>query len=210
MEDAIARLSEDAIQERERWNGSCFGNFLRMQRGMKFSGGVMHRLLFRELHQDGPTDEMRFMLGNQSVRFSRVEFCLITRLKFGDTYDEVENGMHQRYFGGRDVVTFSELEAQIQQGQREQSFDALKLCLLLMVNCVIHGLDERHSVPTWLVRLVEDLDAFNVFPWGSYVYKTSIFGFKKALHKKKNIFNIFGFAYALLVFAYEVIPTLTT
>ncbi|KAK3184928.1 hypothetical protein Dsin_032214 [Dipteronia sinensis] len=165
---------------------------------MKFFGGVMHLLLLRELHHDGPTDEMRFMLANQCVRFSRVEFCLITGLKFGaipdtDVYDE--------YFGGRDVVTFSELEARSQQGQWEQPFDAVKLCLLLMVNCVIHRLDERHYIPIWQVRLVEDLDAFNAFPWGLYVYKTSIFAFKKALHKKKNRYNIFGFAYALLMFA---------
>ncbi|KAK3219216.1 hypothetical protein Dsin_013186 [Dipteronia sinensis] len=91
-----------------------------------------------------------------------VEFCLITGLKFEaisdtDVFDEVENGIHQSYFGGRDVVTFSELDDQIQQGQWEQPFDAVKLCLLLMVNCVIHGLDERHYVPIWQMFVEAEL-----------------------------------------------------
>ncbi|KAK2661887.1 hypothetical protein Ddye_000461 [Dipteronia dyeriana] len=80
---------------------SCFGHFLTIHREMKFSGGIIHRLLLRELHHNGPTNEMQFMLGNQSVRFSKVEFCLITGLRFGvvpDTtkYAVVENGIYER------------------------------------------------------------------------------------------------------------------
>ena len=75
-----------------------------MHREINFSGGIVHRLLLRELHHNGPKDEMRFLLGNRMVRFSKVEFCLITGLKFGvipDTasYDMVvQNGIHDRYF----------------------------------------------------------------------------------------------------------------
>jgi len=204
IDNAITGLEEDAVEMQARFRGSCFGHFLRMHREMKFSGGIVHWLLLRELHHDGPTDEMRFMLGNQSVRFSREEFCLITGLKFGaipdtDVYDAVENGIHQRYFEGRDMVRFCELQARIQQAHWHNPIDAVKLCLLLMVNCILIGLDERESVPIWQLRLVDNLDAFNAFPWGSHVYKTSIFWFKKTLHSKKNRYHIYGFAYALLV-----------
>ncbi|KAK3226793.1 hypothetical protein Dsin_006655 [Dipteronia sinensis] len=71
------------VEDRRRYTESCFGHFLRMDRGMKFSGSVVHRLLLRELHHDGPQDEMIFLLGTRSVRFSKVEFCLITGMKFG-------------------------------------------------------------------------------------------------------------------------------
>ncbi|KAK3230299.1 hypothetical protein Dsin_002180 [Dipteronia sinensis] len=183
-----------------------------MQRGMQFSGSVVHRLLLCELHHGGPTDEMRFMLGKHSIHFSRVEFCLITGLKFRaipDTtlYEDVENGIHHRYFG---AVSFTELQARIEHDQWQEQFDAVKLCLQLMVNCVLTGLDEQDFVHIWQLRLVDDLDAFNVFPWGSHVNKYSIFGFKKALQYRNDRYNIFGFANALLVFAFEVIPTLAT
>ncbi|KAK3211615.1 hypothetical protein Dsin_016321 [Dipteronia sinensis] len=139
-----------------------------MQRGMQFFGGLVHWLLLCELHHDRPTDEMRFMLGKHRVRFSRVEFCLITELKFGaisDTmlYEEVLNGIHQRYFSGRDLVNFTEIQARIQQDRWQEHFDAVKLCLLLMVNCVLTRLDERDFVPLWQLCLVDDLDAFDAF-----------------------------------------------
>ncbi|KAK3205407.1 hypothetical protein Dsin_019453 [Dipteronia sinensis] len=80
-----------------------------MHREMKFSAGSVHQLLIRELHHDGLEDDMRFMIGHHSVRFSKVEFCLITGLKFGvildaARYDMVENGIHERYFGGLDEI----------------------------------------------------------------------------------------------------------
>ncbi|KAI9182208.1 hypothetical protein LWI28_023143 [Acer negundo] len=207
IDNALNKVPEHlAIEERRRYTESCFGHLLRMDRGMKFSAGIVHRLLIRELHHDGPEDEMRFLLGRHSVRFSKVEFCLITGLKFGElpdtsTYDMVENGIHQRYFEGRDEVEYAELKAVLRIG------------------------DEREKVPVWQFRLVEDLDAFDAFPWGAHVYRRSIYGFKHALDGRRRRFeqrqrrkgvdvhttetyNIYGLTHALLIFAFEVIPEL--
>ncbi|KAK3213396.1 hypothetical protein Dsin_018102 [Dipteronia sinensis] len=125
-----------------------------------------------------------------------------------ELYEDVPNGIHHIYFSGRDVVTFAELEARIEQDQRQKQFDAVKLCLLYMLNCVLIGAEERASVPIWQLCLVDNVEAFNAFPWGSHVYKYSIFGFKKAILKRAPRYNIFGLAYALFVFAYEVIPSI--
>ncbi|KAK3218572.1 hypothetical protein Dsin_012542 [Dipteronia sinensis] len=110
-----------------------------MDRGMKFSAGVVHWLLMRELHHDGPEDEMRFMLGRHSVRFSKFEFFLITRLNFEvilDTsrYEMVQNGIHQLYFYGVDEVEYEQLRAVLRIGIFEHQYDAVKLCLLYMLN----------------------------------------------------------------------------
>ncbi|KAK0584354.1 hypothetical protein LWI29_011836 [Acer saccharum] len=231
IDDALS-LADDAGVQKQRFMESCFGHFLRMHRQMQFSGAIVHHLLLRELHHDGPNDEMRFMLGNTSVRFSRVEFCLITGLKFGvvpDTtgYLAVENGIHQRYFGGRDVVKIEELRAKVRLGQWTEQFDVVKLCMLSMLHVFLTGVDERGDVPIWQLRFVENLDAFDVYPWGSYVYSYSIYGFMNALYDRKMRFehrqqvkgkekhpkekyNIYGFAYSLLIFALEVIPDLAT
>ncbi|KAK2641862.1 hypothetical protein Ddye_023625 [Dipteronia dyeriana] len=201
-----------------------------MHRTMQFFGTVVHRLLLREIHHDGSPDEMRFLLGNVSVRFSKIEFCLITRLKFGivpDTskYLEVENGIHQRCFGGRNEIKIEELKERVQQGQWTEQFDVVKLCLLLLLHVFLIGRDERGSVPIWQVRLVDNLDGFDVFPWGCLVYSYFIYGFKTALSGRRGRFeqrlrikgkdkhpkekyNIWGFSYALLIFALEVIPAL--
>ncbi|KAK2642298.1 hypothetical protein Ddye_024061 [Dipteronia dyeriana] len=70
---------------------------------MKFSGGVIHQLLLRELYHNRPDDEIWFMLETYKVRLSKVEFCLITGLQFRvvpDTtwYRSEDNGIHRRYF----------------------------------------------------------------------------------------------------------------
>ena len=90
---------------------------------------------------------MRFLLGKHDVRFSRVEFCLITGLKFGVIPDTascamVENGIHERYFQGRDIE-FEELRAVLWIGIFMEQYDVVKLCLLFMLNWILMGLNER-------------------------------------------------------------------
>ena len=78
------------------------------------------------------------------------------------------------------------------------------------------GVDERDKVPSWQFRLVEDLDAFDAFPWGTHVYRRSIHGFKHELDGRRERFeqrqqqkgvdvhtvetyNLYGVSHALLV-----------
>ncbi|KAK2658573.1 hypothetical protein Ddye_005106 [Dipteronia dyeriana] len=173
---------------------SCFGHFLTMYREMKFSGGFIHQLLLRKLHHNGPTDEMQFMLRNQSVRFSKVEFCLITGLPFGvvpDTtkYAAVENGIHQRYFPRADEVSLEEIRGVVTVAEFGKTYDAVKLCLIYMLNWILMRVDERFKIPVWQFRLVEDLDAFDKFPWGAHVYRHSIYSFKHALDGRRDGFE---------------------
>ncbi|KAI9194554.1 hypothetical protein LWI28_007056 [Acer negundo] len=146
IDNALNKVPEHlAVEERRRYTKSCFGHLLRMDRGLKFSVGIVHRLLIRELHHDGPEEEMRFLLERHSVRF-------------------LKNDIHQRYFEGRDEVEYAELKAVLRIGVFPKQYDAVKLCLLYMLNWILIGLDEREKVPVWQFRLVEDLDAFDAFP----------------------------------------------
>ncbi|KAK2648711.1 hypothetical protein Ddye_016200 [Dipteronia dyeriana] len=173
IDDALNRVPvEFTDEDRHRFMVSCFGHFLMMHREMKFLSGIIHRLLLRELHHNGPTDEIQFMLGNQLVRFSKVEFCLITGLRFGvvpDTtkYAAVENGIHEWYFPGADEVSLEEIRGVITATEFGKTYDAFKLCLLYMLNWILIGVDERFKIPVWQCRLVEDLDAF---PWGAHIF----------------------------------------
>ncbi|KAK2661930.1 hypothetical protein Ddye_000504 [Dipteronia dyeriana] len=80
-------LAKIVVEDRRRFMASCFEHFMTMHRRMKFSSGVIHRLPLREVHHTGPSDEMHFLLGNQEVRFSKVEFCLIIGLRFREVPD---------------------------------------------------------------------------------------------------------------------------
>ncbi|KAK2648733.1 hypothetical protein Ddye_016222 [Dipteronia dyeriana] len=171
IDDALNRVSpEFADEDRCRFMALCFGYFLTMHREMEFSGGIIHRFLLWELHHNGLTDVMQFMLGNQSVRFLKVGFCLITGLRFGfvpDTtkYAAVENGIHQRYFPRAEEVSLEEIRGVFTVAEFGEAYDAVNLCLIYMMNWILIGLDERFKIPVWKFRVVEDLDVFDTFLW---------------------------------------------
>ncbi|KAI9187146.1 hypothetical protein LWI28_024939 [Acer negundo] len=169
------------LRSKNDFGESCFGHLFRMDRGMKFSTGIVHQLLIRELHHNRPEYEMRFMLVRHSVMFLKVEFCLITRLKFGElpdtsTYDMVKNGIHQRYFEGRDEVKYVELKAVLRIGgayMYRQSIYSFK-----------HALDGRR-------RRFEQRQQRK----GVDVHTT-------------ETYNIYGLTHVLLIFVFEDIPEL--
>ncbi|KAK2656288.1 hypothetical protein Ddye_009340 [Dipteronia dyeriana] len=222
---ALNRVSEEfVVEDPHRFMASCFRHFMSMHLELKFSGGVIHQLLLRNLDHDGLTDEIRFLLGNHVVRFSKVEFSLITGLRFGvvpDTsmYVAVENGIHQRYFPGHDEVSLDDLRVVLTRGEFQQAYDAVKLCLIYMLNWILIGVDERLKIPVWWFWLADDLNAFDTFPWAAHVYRHSIFSFKHALPRcleerrqqsqgdvghSVERYNIYGLSHALLIFAFEM------
>ena len=63
-----------------------FGHFLDVNE-MVFSDHFCHHILLRECHiqhENQLTDTMWFHVGNDLIRYSPVEFCLVTGLQFGD------------------------------------------------------------------------------------------------------------------------------
>ncbi|KAK2655692.1 hypothetical protein Ddye_008744 [Dipteronia dyeriana] len=153
---------------------------------VKFSGGIIHRLLLHEVHHNVPSEEMWFMLGSHEVRFLKVELCIITGLRFGvvpdtSSYVSVDHGLHHRYFGGKDEISSFELRDVLRRGEFQQAYDSVKLCLIYLLNLILMWLDERVKIPVLQLRLVDDLDGFDVFPWGTHVYIHSIISFKHAL-----------------------------
>ncbi|KAK2662390.1 hypothetical protein Ddye_000964 [Dipteronia dyeriana] len=136
----------------------------------------------------------------------------------GDTtkYASVENGIHQWYFPAADEVSLEEIRGVVTVVEFGEVYDAVKLCLIYMLNWILMGVDERFKIPVWQFRLVEDLDVFDAFPWDAHVYMHSIYSFKHAVDGRRDGFercqqekgtdvhnvetyNIYGLSHALLV-----------
>ncbi|KAK2656435.1 hypothetical protein Ddye_009487 [Dipteronia dyeriana] len=226
IDDALNWVPKDfTVEDRQRSMASCFGRFMSMYRGMIFSDGVIHRLLLRELDHNGPTYGMWFLLMNHLVRFSKVKFYLITELRFGvipDTslYASMGNEIHQRYFLGANEVSFEELRVVLTLGEFQEAYDAVKLCLIYMLNWILMRVDEGFKIPVWQFQLVEDLAAFDAY---AHVYRHSMWSFKHVLPRRHEEirqqsqgadvhtveeYNIYGLSHVLLIFTFEVIPDL--
>ncbi|GJS08274.1 hypothetical protein Tco_0365070 [Tanacetum coccineum] len=88
--------------------------------------------------------------------------------------------------------------------------DAVRVCLLIIAELVFMGKEDRNCIPRHIVTLVEDLDAWNDYPWGAYMWQkfyertVNIVADHRQHHldeKKKNpnynaTYNLYGFAWA--------------
>ncbi|KAK2644648.1 hypothetical protein Ddye_019843 [Dipteronia dyeriana] len=105
----------------------------------------------------------------------------------------------------------------LDEGNFDQPDDAIKLSYLFILGYVLLGIEYGKTVPRWACMFVENLTAFECFPWGTYIYSQTIYYLRRFMtsrnkksqnsNKKQNLgVNIYGFAWA---FQMEAIPTLT-
>ncbi|KAK3172223.1 hypothetical protein Dsin_032948 [Dipteronia sinensis] len=129
-------------------------------------------------------------------------------------YAATPDGIHVRYFENDENIRLTDVWATFMGGRFKQPKDGLKMDLVLIGNNVLFGQDFRRKVTLWLFQLVEDLEAFNSFPWGSYVYMMTIHylrqGFRSANAPLKHIahYNLYCFPWALEIWAMEVFGSL--
>ncbi|KAK2652102.1 hypothetical protein Ddye_011958 [Dipteronia dyeriana] len=129
-------------------------------------------------------------------------------------------------------------EMRFRVGQTDIRFVKLEFCLVtglqfgMIPTNVVHGyedVDGGHvllgikygkTVPKWACMFVENLTAFECFPWGTYIDSQTVYYLRWFMtgrnkksqnsNKKQNLgVNIYGFAWAFQVWAMEDIPYLT-
>ncbi|KAL5761043.1 hypothetical protein ACOSQ2_019881 [Xanthoceras sorbifolium] len=171
---------------------------------------------------------MWFVIGGNRIRFSANEFCLVSGLRLGDTVVPTiqEDDMcriWQKYFKGAKKVTGTKLQSLFERMEEEHDDDddMIKLALLLILEMTLLGKDLRTKVEYWAMKLVDNLEEFNRFPWGSFVYSRTFNSLstcckgrdqkfmekaqKDPSHTAEKI-NLYGFVYAFQVWAIEAIP----
>lgn len=128
------------------------------------------------------------------VQFGREEFCLVTVLRFGTYFrKDYEDGpipFRRRVFPSStdsskikvgDVFRALDIELL----RRLSDEDAVGLCLIAVLVLVLKGTELRNVFDDFVFRLVEDIDAWNVFPWGSYVWPTLYNYLKDAANRRR-------------------------
>ena len=85
-------------------------------------------------------------------------------------YAPSEDGIYAKYFYKDENINLVRVWEKFLTGQFDKPKEGLKMTLLLIANMILFGRDPRKKVTMWLFELVEDLDSFNSFAWGSYVF----------------------------------------
>ncbi|CAL8990914.1 unnamed protein product [Prunus brigantina] len=162
-----AKLSAEQL---EQFKTSCFGHLLNIDK-IQFSGQIVHGVVLRRVTGQGvkDLDGLSFLIGCDVAQFTRQDFCLITGLRFGEV-PEVSSGesdeirLQKRYFID-EGITCNALEEAFMRCTVED--DIYKLALVYFAELVILGRDKHLNININYLTLVEDLDAFNRYPWGS-------------------------------------------
>ncbi|KAL5831098.1 hypothetical protein ACOSQ4_016452 [Xanthoceras sorbifolium] len=206
----------------------CFGHFLDVPK-IVFSGQFCHHILLRECHVENAENEMWFLIGGNKILFSANKFYLVSGLHLGDTVvpttspkEDDPCRIRQKYFKGAKKVTGFKLQSLFEHRLEEENDDdddMIKLALLLILEMTLLGKELRTKVEYWVMKLVDNLEEFNQFPWGSYVYSRTFNSLstcckgrdqsfmekakKDPSHTAEKI-NLYGFVYAFQVDSNEV------
>ena len=202
------------VKQLNKFRRTCFGHLVEIPKELTFSAGVLHNLLLRQIHVPGVTkeNELHFTVGGKLLKFTQREFCLVTGLQFGvmsdiflKPYAPTEDGIHAKYFDKDENINLGRVWEKFLTGEFDKRKDGLKMALLLIANMILFGRDPRKKVTLWLFELVEDLDSFNSFAWGSYVFMMTCHYLRQAFRtanapfKQIAHYNLYSFPWALEV-----------
>ncbi|WRX34369.1 protein of unknown function DUF1985 - like 1 [Theobroma cacao] len=200
---------------------TCFRMLLDVYPQGYFCAGLLHNIMIRRITERQSMDhELWFVIGKSKARLSKQKFCFITGLKFGpmpdvfkQPYEVAADGIHARYWNRQDIVKLQALLNTFREGNFQRPGDSTKMALFLITNNILFGQDYRRRVTPWLLSLVEDIDAWNVFPLGHYVWKLTLDYLLKGFEvldlnvtKETRLrYNIYRFAWVIQLWALETL-----
>lgn len=181
LSEILGKLTK---RQRRLFRQSCFGYFLDLQ-SLGFSGNLVHKILLHEVETDGEEQELWFLVGATPMRFSRIEFALITGLRFGP-YPDIDVDSHRLkdlYFGQKAAPTLDDIDLAFfaLDFTSIDDVDAVKLTLYYILERVLIGRAGRYLADLWLMSIVDDLDVFNQYPWGSVSWRYTYRSLSRAL-----------------------------
>ena len=188
---------------------------------------VLNFMLQHQKHIDNPSFEtpMYFEIDKHRLEFGRREFCLMTGLRFGKIclkhLEESVSGFCERVFPGIERIKGYDLIRVLQSEtfNKMSNEDAVRLCLLLVLEYVLMGQELRHVMSNEILCLVDDFYAWDAFPWGEYMWREfhdrvyNVVSKKRKTHLEEYMkvgpsytatYSLYGFVFALKVSIYTI------
>ncbi|KAE8726263.1 putative cellulose synthase A catalytic subunit 1 [Hibiscus syriacus] len=219
--------------QRQLFEETCFGPWLRVQH----PGGDANltHLWLQTMTSNLPDsiqrgeEEIWFHFPPAYTCFGRKEFCLIIGLRFG--HDDV--GRYTRHIARPSWLSRVFPDESMEKPNlyvddlkklfnkkagftRMDDVDVVRVCLLLLVYAGFLGREARQPIPRELIILVEDLNAWNLFPWGSYIWKatwtklSTAFDDRKSLRGDGSKYTLSGFVWAFKIWIFEAFSSMRT
>ncbi|PWA85223.1 phospholipase-like protein [Artemisia annua] len=139
--------------------------------------------LCQEELAQGDTDvvPLTYHVRGHELKFGREEFCLVTGLRFGIEFKDFLKGrptpfrrcvFSSEYDGCNINVGMVYNKLYSEDFDKLSDNDAVRLSLVGLLVLVLLGREYNYKVDNWIWSLVDNLDAWNMYPWGSVVWRT--------------------------------------
>ncbi|KAL6549996.1 hypothetical protein OROMI_020484 [Orobanche minor] len=219
----LESFGKQAIREMTK---SIFGHYMKLPDIVTRSGKVLHYMISRQVTPRPELDKtsLWFKGKGKVLRFSRVEFVLISGLKFGPAKinpymmnDKIPvDSVYARLLDSTPILPvnlrtkFIDKKFKVKKVEVKGSeADYLKLAKVLMASVYVVGLDpNKTNIPNWMWALVEDNEAWEQFPWGSMSYQFLIGQINAVKKFILGPYHLKGNTIAFLAWIYEVIPSI--
>nr|GEU36634.1 hypothetical protein [Tanacetum cinerariifolium] len=176
--------SLEAVASQDLWIWHAFFGVAGSNNDINLNECKIHSSIEKQIAVvDSNEISLNLLAGLGFVVVFREEFCLVTGLKFGvenwtDYNDEKEpipfrrrvfcSSLDGRPIRGKNVETLINSEA----FKTLADNDAVSLCCVGILHLVLLGLEDGRLVPNWILRLANDRDGWDNYPWGSHVWPT--------------------------------------
>ncbi|KAG5631475.1 hypothetical protein H5410_003192 [Solanum commersonii] len=227
------RIMLKQISLEDFFRNSYFGHFLDLPKknNARFQMTMVYELLKRRFIFQNPEnkDEVLINYCGISLFFGRREFAIVSGLKCHPPSEPIpkfivkkeprrrkkgEKEETRKSTKEQDLVSFVLVGTSFKNPNLiyllnyEDTSKKHKesLCLLLFLHNVLLAKDANNNISLKWVNLSRDIEAFNNYPWGHESFELTLKYLLKPLGPKTN--NLFGFPWALLAWAFEVIPYL--
>lgn len=187
-----SRLVFHKVNPQQVMDLTAFGVYMRYPNKITRSNRLIHYLISREvvgLPDPDPT-AIFFRVNNKVVRFGRMEFALVTGLRFGPrgrfdpfgTFEFQPHSIYSKCFNScptaaDELWNFFTDDANFKDNDEKpllSAVDCIRLCQVVIAVHIVLGLESSTKIPEWVWALVEHQALWNEFPWGSVSFQVLV------------------------------------
>ncbi|PHU06786.1 hypothetical protein BC332_23275 [Capsicum chinense] len=183
------------------FRNTIFDIFLDLPR-CNWIGQISKCLLMLEIQQDNK-DELHVWVQGEILKFTMLEFTIISGLKCTDNIDDYmytsssKSALMSRYFpDNKGAITRSKLITRVQNGNFDNTEDALNLAILFFVHTFIFSQHKEVPISIAHFQIVED-GRYIHFPWGKVTFEKLMSSWQQDFNTVKQLYSLGGIPYVL-------------
>ncbi|XP_022865102.1 uncharacterized protein LOC111384983 [Olea europaea var. sylvestris] len=122
--------------------------------------------------------------------------------------DEKSSLVKDTYFKDLKVITSEDVKRVFISLDDAPDLDVVKIGIIYLITSYLFATSYLKVVDQYIFALVDDFATLETFPWGRYLFETTLSSLRKGLSKQTSHYRLTSFLVAFQVWLYECIPAL--